>query len=66
MEEREPYKVQTSAEDVIKILDNAPKISREEVTVLNKIRNTDYGEVIVKIKAGKPVLVTESKTTRLD
>lgn len=37
-----------------------------EQEVLSKIRATDYGEVIVKIKAGKPVLVTESKTTRLD
>lgn len=43
-----------------------PEPQPAEQEILEKIRAIGYGEVIVKVKDGRPVLVTESKTTRLD
>lgn len=42
------------------------KTTPEEEKIIAKVRKIGYGEVTVKVKDGKPVLVTESKTTRLD
>lgn len=41
-------------------------LTKEEKQILTIIRKTGYGEVSIKVRDGKPVLATESKTTKLD
>jgi hypothetical protein len=41
-------------------------LTKEEKQIITIIRKTGYGEVTVKVRGGKPVLATESRTTKLD
>jgi hypothetical protein len=38
--------------------------TKQEQELIATIRKTDYGEVVIKIKGGKPVLLTETKTIK--
>jgi hypothetical protein len=41
-------------------------LTKKEQEIIAIIRKTNYGEVKVKVRDGKPTLVEESKTTKLD
>jgi hypothetical protein len=42
------------------------ELTTQEQQIINIIRKTNYGEVTIKVRDNKPVLATESKTTKLD
>lgn len=51
---------------LMKSNEKSNEVTPTEQDILKKVRTIGYGEVTVKVKDGRPVLVTESKTTRLD
>lgn len=46
--------------------DNVPEHSKQEKAILRSIRTINYGTVTVTVKDGRPVLIAENKTIKLD